>query len=187
MTGTAATSAPPVPATPANAFVLAQVTVPGAAANLNAATITQQGTPAMPVIPLGLLYLGTDQNCGALAQLQGMVQGDMRGGMSSSTGNDLVIPQSGIYVVSCSAIALSTAGSNAYVQTLVYKNGANTVITASAFSTVSGQYVGMGATRQARLVSGDKLTLMGVSPTAMSTWKANLPASTWLQAQLNSA
>jgi hypothetical protein len=40
VTGTPAASNPAVPATPANALVLYQITVPGAAANLNTATLT---------------------------------------------------------------------------------------------------------------------------------------------------
>jgi hypothetical protein len=40
VTGTPAASNPAVPATPTNAMALAQVTVPGAAANLNTATVT---------------------------------------------------------------------------------------------------------------------------------------------------
>jgi hypothetical protein len=42
VTGTAAASNPAVPAVPTNAYPMAQVLVPGAAANLNAATITDR-------------------------------------------------------------------------------------------------------------------------------------------------
>jgi hypothetical protein len=47
--GTPATTNPAVPATPNNAYVLARVTVPGAAANLNTATITNVAATLQPV------------------------------------------------------------------------------------------------------------------------------------------
>lgn len=49
--GTPAASSPAVPATPANAYALASVTVPGAAANLNGATITDLRKQSLAVPP----------------------------------------------------------------------------------------------------------------------------------------
>ena len=69
--GTPAASGPAVPATPNNAYVLATVLVPGAAANLNGATITNLVTqalavPAPPAAGAGLLY-----QAGSLVQATG--------------------------------------------------------------------------------------------------------------------
>jgi hypothetical protein len=55
VTGTPAASNPAVPAVPTNALALAQVLVPGAAANLNGATITDRRTP----LGMGLGYVAS--------------------------------------------------------------------------------------------------------------------------------
>jgi hypothetical protein len=85
VTGTPATSNPAVPTVPANAYAVCQVTVPGAAVNLNTATLVDRRAPQLvggsPTAPLGLLP-------GGLAQIVGL----------SGVANQTAVPVSGMGV-----------------------------------------------------------------------------------------
>ena len=111
------------PAVPPNALPLATVTVPGAAANLNGATITAWTRNPLAVQP-GLLdnpagrmisALGATGPLPAMSWVAVNLQGDtnvMRGGMRRS-GNNLVVPVTGIYQVNWACIFSANGGGNA--------------------------------------------------------------------------
>ena len=111
------------PAVPQNALALYAVTVPGGAANLNEATITVWTRNPLAVQP-GLLGNPSGRMISALGATGPLpagswvavnLQGDnnvMRGGMRRS-GNNLVVPVTGIYQVNWACIFSANGGGNA--------------------------------------------------------------------------
>jgi hypothetical protein len=117
------------PATPANALVLAQVTVPGAVANLNTATVLDNR------ITSGPLYLPQVAGRCNLAGNQGMPNNwaqysyasanQMRGGIAPNAGG-LRIPISGVYALTNHMRTSNGMGSGGAIIAGIYVNGAKT-------------------------------------------------------------
>lgn len=158
VTGVPAVSNPAVPATPANAYALANVTVPGAAANLNGATITPTRGPlgafshpyraqlyraAAYTVPHGANTLIALDS--ADFDPSGMLQGGR-----------LVIPVPGIWLVSWLS-GVANGAANSY-QGNLYRNGAAGQGGVGTVSPASGGLGGVsGGSRLLNLNPGDAL------------------------------
>jgi hypothetical protein len=130
VTGTPAASNPTTPATPTNAYAVANVTVPGAAANLNAATITDRRgalavagtllavTKAQPVTQVNLTigggaYSMTDMAVTFVAPASGRVRARWSGLCAPGTNATLML-------------AFFSAGAQVGSQSLMYYGAAVT-------------------------------------------------------------
>jgi hypothetical protein len=186
VTGTPAASNPATPATPANAYALANVTVPGAAANLNAATLTDRRGGVLAPVPgvQGTIYYSAaSMNISTPSQILPMAALSLRGGMTAPA-NNLVVPVSGVYRVSWQAYG-APSGPNGWVQSMVYRNGVSWTL-ASLMSTASGQYLGPGGTVELPLNAADVLTLVATSPGTYTQFLGGAvpPLQTYLSASL---
>ena len=178
------------PATPANALALATVTVPGAAANLNTATIAPvtAGLSAMTENPAGRMTPTANSPIGSsLSYVSSMAADFARGGMIYDNANALVIPVRGIYTVSIQILFSSTqfgvVGNGTY-NVILIKNG-QTIRQASGAIAASGVVPSFGLTDQVNLNPGDRLLLAGT--TNVSTVVATAPSTgTSLSAALSS-
>ena len=104
-----------VPAVPANALAIAQVTVPGAAANLNGATVTDMRVAfgANLAVPQGRMTIPTHQPAGSGGNtILGGGSATLRGGMGFAN-NGLVVPVAGVYRASV-GVTWEPGGPSAY-------------------------------------------------------------------------
>ena len=123
--GTPAASNPTTPATPANALALATIAVPGAAANLNSATITPRAATLWPGLasPGGRAYNPGTPYVGATTTIFTCASSvGVRGGCRFASGG-IVVPQAGLYQVT---VMLNTQGlvANTYMYPQIAQNGA---------------------------------------------------------------
>jgi hypothetical protein len=104
--GTPAASAPGTPATPANAYAMSTVLVPGGAANLNGATLGPLSGPlSVTPRPTGRCQLGTAQSIpnNTATLITNMAATALGGGMVlAPSGAGLIVPVGGTYSVKAS-------------------------------------------------------------------------------------
>ena len=193
--GTPAASNPATPATPANALPLATVTVPGAAANLNGATITPVtvnplSVPAAPVPdlianPAGRIFPNGPTGpfpAAALTPVNLNSVDFLRGGFTT-TGFSLVVPVTGIYNVAWSAVFNASGGASipaTYLNVMLTRNGSQ-VREASGSPTSSVPSVGQSDA--VNLNAGDRLS-MSVQVGAGGIYCAAINNATFVSASL---
>jgi hypothetical protein len=130
-TGLPATSNPAVPATPNNAYALANITVPGGVANLSTATVTRVSALLAPsgAVPAGRLSNTAPLLMTATMALvpMGADGSPLRGGMTVAS-NALVVPQPGWYQINASGFFNASGGgqlgATGWINVGIYRNGA---------------------------------------------------------------
>jgi hypothetical protein len=189
VTGTPASSNPVVPATPANAFALYRVTVPGAAANLNTATLTDVRNHGLSVGSSGVagrVYATTQTvlASGAQGVINMQTANFLFGGMRSD-GVGLIVPVPGVYWVAGSCAWQSGGGAlpnSPWVKTLLALNTA-LVRDYEVYNTGNVQPVVAGSDLiQAN--GGDQLTVVGNQNCGGAAGGRPDPAYTYLSAYL---
>ena len=159
--GTAAPS-PTVPSTPANSLLIAQILVPANAASSAAYTITDKrvfvGMPnALRNNPCGRLYGagGQAMNTGVNATITLASTSFLRGGMTASGGNSLVVPVAGLYQVEGAvtysgssgilSVQLQVAGATVSNAQVPLASAATTVVATDIVQCTAGQAISISA------------------------------------------
>ena len=156
--GTAAASNPAVPATPANAFAVYSVTVPGAAANLNTATLADLRGFNLPVsgMAAGRIFV----NVVGFPMFVGFSLYGATGVSFVSNGvvanGGLVVPRTGIYQLTC-VVAFSPPTGGGIVYPAIYVNNAQVMQGPPAAGLASQGAAGMSDVWP--LKAGDRLAL----------------------------
>jgi hypothetical protein len=193
VTGTPATTGSQVaPATPTNAYALAQVTVPGAVANLNTATITtvagglggQMQGPAGRAHGTAATSMANNTNTTVTLGASDFLRGGMR-----LAGNGLVVPLSGLYLVT--ANVSWNSNNSATFSITIYRNGGQTVNGAGVAFTGNPQTISGGGvwnqnyTDHLVCAAGDTLTISGFQNAGGPINSGGFnPALNWLAAAL---
>jgi hypothetical protein len=191
VTGTPAASNPAVPATPTNAYVLAQVLVPGAAANLNGATLTDRRLRSLGV-PGAAGHISSNiqtvVSSAAETQIPMQLTDFLLGGTTKhADGFGLVVPLAGIYHVSVSFV-LGTGGGPAtvavpLVQGLIRRNSVD-VVTFTTMTSGTASYPGVSGGADLACAAGDELSLAAYQNSGASLGTLTNPSYVWIGAHL---
>jgi hypothetical protein len=169
VTGTPAAANPAAPAAPANSAVICQVTVPGAAANLNSATLLDRRAFLVTTAAQAKTRVSRQAAwtiTGGAACPYDTVSYDPLGLYNPAT-YVFRAPQAGDYLIVGAYTGTSTAAGQAFVAQ-INKNGTGIVNGATALATSSGQGITATVTDVVPCAAGDTVAIAQAAPSGLA-------------------